>query len=162
MGINQFVGTESAAALLALITVGSLCTAFGASTHYISVRKETLGLLIIILFTLPLHKLTIIIEFLKEFRCSFVVNLGTCTGIDVKLYTEISKRVFDDVVIFVHNILRGTTLLSRLNGDGNTMLIGTAYKESLPAAHSEIPYIYVCRNINTCKMTDMNGSVGIR
>jgi hypothetical protein len=90
------------------------------------------------------------------------VNLGAGTGIDVKLYTEIGKRVFDDAVIFVHNILRGTTLLSRLNGNGNTMLIGTAYKESLPAAHTKVPHIYVCRNINTCKMTDMNGPVGIR
>jgi hypothetical protein len=162
MGIDQFIRTQSASTLLALVTISSLCTAFGAGTHYISVRKETLGLLIIILFTLPLHKLALIIEFLKKFRCSFVVNLGTGTGINIKLNPKIGKRVFDDAVIFVHNILGGTTLLSRLNGDGNTMLIGTAYKESLSAAHSEVPYIYICRNINTCKMTDMNGSVGIR
>jgi hypothetical protein len=128
MGIDQFIRTQSASTLLTLVTVGSLSTAFGAGTHYISVRKETFGLLIIILLALPLHKLSLIIEFLKKFRCSFVVNPGTGTGIDVKLNPEIGKRVFDDAVVFVNNILGSTTLLSSLNGDWNSVLVGTAYK----------------------------------
>ena len=81
--------------------------------------------------------------------------LGAGTGIDVKLNTEVGKRFFYNIVIFVNNILRRAPLLPGLNGNGNSMLIGAAYKESLPATHSEVPDINICRDIDPGKVTDM-------
>ena len=64
--VDQFVGTEGAAAFLALVAVGALIAALGTGAHDIAVCQELLGIFVIVLFALFLDKFPLIIELAEE------------------------------------------------------------------------------------------------
>ena len=70
--IDEFVRAECGAALLALVTVCSLCTAARTCSGDLTVCKEGLCLLVIVLLAHLLDELTFIIE-LAEILCRILV-----------------------------------------------------------------------------------------
>ena len=66
--IDEFIGTESRSTFLALVAVSSICATTRACSGDISVCKESLGLLVVILFAHLLDELAFVIKFLEEAR----------------------------------------------------------------------------------------------
>ena len=66
------------------------------------------------------------------------------------------------MVIPVHDVLWGYAFLARLNGDGHAMLVGAADEKNFFAVVAQIAGVNVGRNIDTGKVADVNGSIGIR
>ena len=64
--VDKFIRTESSAALLTLVTVCALCTTTWTCTGDVTICKEGLCLLVIVLFTCLLDELALIIKLLEE------------------------------------------------------------------------------------------------
>ena len=64
--VDKFIRTESSTALLALVTICTLCTATWTCSCNIAVCKKGLCLLIIVLFAHLLDELAFVIKFLEE------------------------------------------------------------------------------------------------
>ena len=77
MRVDEFVGGECASAFLALVSIGFLVPAFRTGADNVSVGKERLCLLIVILLALFLYELAFIIELSEEFGCSGFVHCGS-------------------------------------------------------------------------------------
>ena len=65
-------------------------------------------------------------------------------------------------MIAVHDILRGASLLLRLDRDRHTMLIRATHIQHILTSHSQISHIDVRRDIYTGEMSDMHRTIGIR
>ena len=65
-------------------------------------------------------------------------------------------------MVTVHNILRCDTLFSSTNSYRHTMLVGTTYEEYVPAFETEVTDIDIGRDVNSGKVTYVNGPVRIR
>ena len=62
-------------------------------------------------------------------------------------------------MIPVHDILRCTSFLLRLDRDRHSMLVRTAYVQDILTPHSKISYIDVCWYIHTGEVADMDRTV---
>ena len=74
--IDEFIRAECSTALLALVAISTLCTAAWACTGDVTVSKECLAFLVIVLLAHLLDELALIIK-LTEIICSILVmSLG--------------------------------------------------------------------------------------
>ena len=121
--IDELVRTESTSTLFALITISPLGPTFRARTDYISVRQESLGLRVIILLALPSDKLPFVVKFLEEVRSILGMRLGGCSSVDIEIDAKSGEGILDYLVVLVHNILWGASLLPRLDSNRHAMLI---------------------------------------
>jgi hypothetical protein len=64
-------------------------------------------------------------------------------------------------MILVDYLLGGDPFLPGFDGNGNTVLIRTAYKNNVFFLQPQVPGINICRDVNTCQVSDVNRSVGI-
>ena len=162
LGIDKVCSIQRGAAGFALVAIGMLVAAVGAGARDVAVGKELMCLLVVILHRRLLDKLACVIQLLEVFRRRFVVLLARGAAIDVERDAELSKRVLDNLVVSVHNILRGDTLLASLDGDGYTMLVAASDEHHILALSTQVTNINVGRNINTRQMSDVDRPVGIR
>ena len=65
-------------------------------------------------------------------------------------------------MIAVHDVLWRTAFLFGFDGNRHAMFVGTTDKQDLLATHSQVADISVGRDINAGKVTDVDGTVGIR
>ena len=61
-------------------------------------------------------------------------------GIDVERYSQILERLLDNIVVAIHDILRGHPLLTRFERDGHTMFVRAAEEEHLFSVVTEVAY----------------------
>ena len=83
-------------------------------------------------------------------------------GIDVERNPQFLERLLDDVVVTVHDILRGYAFFAGLKGNGHAVLVGAAEEKHLFSVVAEVAGIDVGRDVNTGQVTDMDGAVGVR
>ena len=57
--------------------------------------------------------------------------LGSGPAIHIEGDAESFERILDDLMITVHNILRGDTLILGFDGDGHAMLVAPSYHHHL-------------------------------
>ena len=162
MRIQQLIRAEGASALLALVSVCPLVAAFRACPHDITVCKESVRFSVEILLALFLYELPFIIHLAEKLRSHFRMDPGRGPGIDVEVDTETFERLLDDRMVPVHHILRRTSLFPGLYGDRHPMLVRAADEQDILSPHPEIPHIYVRRDIDSGKMSDMHRTVGVR
>ena len=73
-GVDQLVGRERRAALLALVAIRTLALAAGAGADDVAVGEEGLGLLVVVLLRGLLDELTLVVELAEEVRSRCAVG----------------------------------------------------------------------------------------
>ena len=73
--VDKFIRTECSTTFLALVTIGSVSTAAWTCTCNVTVCKEGLGLLIIVLLAHLLNELALLIKLAEESRSILVMSL---------------------------------------------------------------------------------------
>ena len=162
LGIDQLLGAEGAAALLALVAVSALVAALGAGAHDVAVREELLGLGVVVLLALLGDELALLVELAEEAGGVLFVHLGGGAAIDVEVDAEPFEGVLDDAVVAVHDVLRGASLLAGLDRNRHAMLVGAADIQHFPAAHPQVADIDISRHIDTGQVADVDRTVGVR
>ena len=153
--VNQVCGIQRGTAGFALVTVGMFITAMRTGSRNITVCKKLVRLFIKILHRRLFHKLACVKQLL-EISCCRGMMLGTRrAAVDV-------ERVFYNLVVTVHDVLRGNALFACLYGNRHTMLIASAYKHYLLTCTAQIPHIHIRRHVHPCQMSYMHWPIGIR
>ena len=160
--VDEFLRAQRASALLALVTIGIRITALRACTHNVAVCKKLFGLRIIVLLGLLCDELSFIVQLAEKFGSVPLVNRRGCTAIDVEVDSQTRERILDDLVVTVHDILRGTALHAGLDRDRDSVLIASADIKHILSPHPEVPDVDVRRHVYPGQMTDVDRSVGIR
>ena len=161
-GVNKLVRAKGGAAFLALVAVCVRVTALGAGSNNQSVREEHFGFLVVELFALFRDEIAMVVELAEELRSILFVHLRRCAGVYVEVDSKARERVFHHLMVFIHYILRGNSLLARLDGDGHAVLVASANEQDILPAHAQIAHINVSGDICTCKVADVNRPVCIR
>ena len=160
--VDEFHRREIAAALLALVAVGVGVAAVGALAHDVSVGKELVGFLVVILFRFLLDEFAIVVKFAEEVGGKFVVYFGGGTAVDVEGDAKLLKRVLDEFVVAVADILWRTAFLLGTYGDGHAVLIATADEDHVLALEAQVPGIDIGWHIDAGHVPDVDTTVGIR
>ncbi len=160
-GIDQVGGVEARAAGLALVAVRSLRAAVGALPGHVTVGEELPRLLVVKLHRGLLHEFTFVVQSAEKVGSGAGMRPGGGTAVYVERYAELLERILDYLMITVHYILGGDTLLAGLDGDRHPMLVTAAYEQHLLSLEAEISRIDVGGNIDSGQMADMNRPVGV-
>ena len=159
--VDEVGGVERCAASLALVAVRSFCAAVGAGSGHVAVGEELSGLLVVELHGCFLYEFSLVVEAAEEVGGHAAVSVGGGASVDIERDAELSERVLDDVVIAVHDVLGGDTLLAGLYGDGYAMLVAAADHEHVLTAQAEIAGVDVGRHIYTGEVADVDRAVGV-
>ena len=162
LGIQQLFRRQRGAAFFALVTVGMRVAALGACALYEPVGEEHAGLFVIELFAFLGDEIGLVIELAEELGRIFGMDCRRGAGIDVEVDAQGCEGVLHYAVVLVHNVLRGDTLLPRLDGDGDSVLVGAADKQYVLPAHAQISDIDVSGNVSAGQVADMDRTVGVR
>ena len=159
--VDQFLGRECGAALLALVAVGAVIAALGAGADNIAIGKESLGLFVIVLHRGLLDKLTLIIELAEEVRSRRGMRRRRGTRINIERHAQPFERILNDVMITIDDFLRRNALLAGLDRDRHAMFVRSADRNHIAASQPQITRINIRRNVNSSQMTYVYGTVGI-
>ena len=160
--VDEFLGRERGATLLTLVAVGALSTTAGAGADDVAVGKKLARHLIAILLLGDLLQLAVVIELAEEVGGKLIVDGAGRAAIDIERDTELLKRVLDQVMITIDNLLDGDTLLAGTDRDGHAVLITSTDEDHILFLQSEIADVGVCRHIDACQMADMHAAIGVR
>ena len=89
------------------------------------------------------------------------MHLGRGTRIIIERNAKIYKRLLDDGIVFIYDILRAYPFFFCFDGNRHAVLITAANKGYIPALHSQVAGIDIGRHVNACQMSYMNGAVGV-
>ena len=64
-------------------------------------------------------------------------------------------------MIFIDDGLRCCVFLHRLDGDGSSMFITSAYKHHIAFLRAQVTYINICRQVGARQVTNMLQAIGI-
>ena len=162
MRIYEVGCVERRTARLALVTVSAVAATVGASAHHIPVGEEFSGLLVVGLHGCLLLELSVVVQVAEKLARRLSVDVGSGSGVYVERNAEFGHRVLDDVVVAIHNVLRSNAFLTGFDGDRHTMFVASADHDDVATLSTEIACIDVGRDVNTCEVADMDGSVSIR
>ena len=84
------------------------------------------------------------------------------TRINIKRDAKIGERLLDQGMIAIDDLLYSDAFLAGTDSDGYTVFVGAANEENFLALETKVTDVDVGRNIYSCKVTDMNRSVGVR
>ena len=161
VGVDQLVGRERRAALLALVAVCALVAAARACAHDIAVGKEGLRLLVVILHRGALDELALVVELAEKLRRRLVVRGRRGARIDVERDAQTAERLLDKRVVAVDDHLRRYALLTRLDGDGHAVLVAAAHRDHVAAPQTEIARVDIRGDIYAGQVPDMDRAVGV-
>ena len=161
MRVDQLVGREGRPAFLALVAVGTLVPAFGTSTDDITVGKERLRLLVVILHGGLFDEFPLVVKFAEKFRRGRGMGRRRCPRIDIERHSQPLERLFDQVMVTIHDLLRGHPLLAGLYGDGHAVLVRSADRNHVAALQPQVTRVNIRRYINSRQMADMHRAVCI-
>ncbi len=139
--VDQFVGTQRCAALLALITIGFLVAALRARAHYESVGQKHLGLGVIeLLFRLE-REGVFLVEGAKEIAGGFDVHVVGGAPVVVEAHPEPLEAFFNERMIRIHNILRRAVLAKCPHQNRHPHLVRAAHKRHVAPRKALIPHV---------------------
>ena len=162
MRVDQFGRTEGAAALFALVAIGMRIAAFRAGSFDVAVCQKGLRFDVIVLLALLGDELVVVVELAEELGSVLLMDLGGRPGIDIEIDAQSGEGILHDLVVFVHDVLRGDTLFTCLDGNRHAMFVAAADEDDILATQAQIPYIDVTRDIGTGKVADVDRAVGVR
>ena len=161
VGVDQLVGRKGRSALLALVAVGAVVAALGAGAHDVTVGKERLRLLVVILHRGLLDELALIVKLAEEVRSRPGVGGRRGARIDVERHAEPLERAFDQFVVAVYDLLGRDALLAGLDRDGHAVLVGSADRDHVAALQAQVTRVDIRRYVDSRQVADMYGAVGI-
>jgi hypothetical protein len=153
---------EPASTRLTLITSRPFISTVRTGTFHVSVREEPVAVLAEKLLHYLQLEQPFLMELEEEFLSSSVVKRFRGTGEVVELNAEIVKTSTYSFVIFVSKRLWRHPLLLSLDCDWYSVFISSADVQNVYSLGLEIPDIYVCREIGSSQVTEMNISVRVR
>ena len=160
-GVDELLGREGAAALLALVAVGAGGVAVGALADDVAVGEELVGLLVVELLALELHELVVVVELAEEVAGHLAVCGGGGAAVDVERDAEVAERLADDLVVAVHDILGRAALFLGADGDGHAVLVAAADEEHVLALQAQVADVDVGGYVDAGQMADVDGAVGV-
>src|SRR5690554_6102596 len=98
-------------------------TTVGTSSFYIPICQKLVGLFVIILLRNLLVKLTLFVKIKKKPGGGFMMNFGGSPGIMIKVDPKFLKTLLHDMMVAVHNDLRGYPFFPGLNGNCHPIFI---------------------------------------
>ena len=101
-----------------------------ALARHVTVGQELLCLLVVELGSRLLRQLT------EPFGGKLMMRLRCCPAVDIERDAELLEALLDHLMVAVHHILWGDTLLTGADRDGHTMLIRTTDKQHLALLQS--------------------------
>ena len=159
--IDQLRGREVAAALLALVAVGTRIAAVGALARHVAVGQELLRLLVVELLGGLLHQLALVVHLTEPLGGKLVVGLRGGAAVDVERDAELLEALLDHLVVAVDHILRRDALLAGANRDGHTVLVTSADKHHLALLQAQVAHIDISRHVHTGQMPDVHSAISI-
>ena len=136
--MDEVGGVQSRAAGLTLVSIGTLVLTAWAGAGDIAVSEELLRFGVVVLFTLFFDEAPLVVDSAEDRGCQLSVSGAGRTAVDVEGDTEVGKRLADDAVVAVDDILWRDALLLSLDGDGHTVLVTTADKEHLLSTEAQV------------------------
>jgi len=144
-----------------LVAVGVLVAAMRAGARDVAVGQKLSRLLVIVLLRRLLDELAFVVQLREERRRRLVMFFRRRARVDVKRDAQLFKRLLDDVVVSVHDVLRRASFLAGFDGDGHAVFIATADEENLLTHRPQVARIDVGRHIYARQMSYMHRPVGI-
>ena len=92
-----------------------------------------------------------VVELLEELLGRGTVHLRRGARVDVVADTQLFKRLLDDFVIAVNDVLRRAAFLFGFDGNRHAMLVGTTDKQDVLATHSQITNVSVGGDITPAR-----------
>lgn len=89
------------------------------------------------------------------------MNVGSSARIYVERDAELLKRVFDNLMVAVDDILGCDTLFFCFNGDRHPMLVGSTDHNHVLALKAQEAGVNVGGDVNTGEVTDVHRAVGV-
>src|SRR5690606_5940404 len=102
--IDEFIGTERGATVLALITKGAVASTPGTGSFDISICEEGLRFFVIKLFGFLRFKFATIMQVGEEFTCRFVMKRVAGAMINVEADAEVVEVLLHRLVVFVDDL----------------------------------------------------------
>src|SRR3978361_2310360 len=81
--------------------------------------------------------------------------------VNIKRDAEFLKTLFDLVVVFINNSLRGSSLLFGFYSDGRAVLIRAANVNYIFLLKSQVSYKNIGRQVSPGQMTNMQRAIGV-
>ena len=159
--VNQFGRRERRATLFALVTISPLSVAVRTFARNVSVGQEGVRLLVVVLFALLLHKLSLVVEFAEKVRSRLFVHLRGGASEHVERDAEALKRLAYNLVVAVNHLLRCAALLAGAYGDGHAMLVATADKQYVTFLQAQVAHINVGRHIHPGQVADVHTAISV-
>src|SRR5699024_11282356 len=112
---------------IALIDISCFIDTLLTLSLYITIRQKYLSLDIIELFLCLLYQYIFFVKVHKKLLGSLMMLRRTCAPIIVKAHPELFKSLLIPLVVAINNILWGYIFIFCSNGNGNAVLIRSAY-----------------------------------
>ena len=161
VGVDEFHRREVAAAFLTLVAVCVGVSAVGALAHDVAVGEKLVGLLVVILFRLLLYELALVVELAEEVGCQLAVCLRCGAAVDVERDAKLLKRVLDELVVAVADVLWGAAFLLGADGDGHAVLVASADEHHVLALQPKVAGVDVGRHVHAGHVADVHTAVGV-
>ena len=87
------------------------------------------------------------------------MGLGGGAGVYVKADAELGKRVLDELVIAVADVLGRAALLAGAERDGHAVLVAAAYEQHIALLEAQVADVDVGRHVDAGQMADMHSAV---
>ncbi len=143
------------------LRVSPFAAAFGAGAGDVTVGEEDARLLVVVLHGALLGEPVVVMELQEEVGCGPGVHRRSGARIDVERNAEPLERLLYDFVVFVHYVLRGDAFATGLDGNGDSVFVGTAYPDHVAPPFAEVADIDVRRHVDSGQVADVDGAVGV-
>ena len=127
----------------------------------VAVGEEGFGLLVIVLFAFAFEEFALVVERAEEVGRHLSVRCTGGAGVDVERDAEALERIFDELVVAVHDFLHRAALFAGTDGDRHAVFVAAADEEDVAALQTQIAHVNIGRHIDTGKMPDVHTAVGI-
>ena len=159
--IYEVGGVEGGAAGLALVAVGALVAAVGAGAGDVAVGQELPGFGVVELLGGFFYELSFFIQTLEEVGGGAAVCGGGGAPVDVEGNAELGERLLNDIMVPIHDVLWGDSLLAGLYGDGHAVLVAAADEQYVAPLQTQVAGVDVGGHIDAGQVTDVHGAVGV-
>src|SRR5690625_7445811 len=90
------------------------------------------------------------------------MNICRRTVIDIKRHPDLFKSTLDEEMIFIYYLIRRHTSVSCFDRNRSTIFIRSTYIQHIFTHQPQKSNIRISRQIGSCQMPQMQGTIGIR
>ena len=160
--VEQLIGFQQVAALIALVAAGIFVAADVAGAFHVAVRQKAA-----LAGGVPLHlafgvKETILLERQEHLLRHLLVIAGVGAGEEVVGQPQLLEEVNEAGVEALVDLVRGGLFGIRADGDGRAVRVGPGDHQHLASAHALIARKDIRRQVRAGQIAHMDFGIGIR